>query len=168
MVDHSRSQRHGRMFYSAGFFRVTHATGFIHCFQIAGIFNQADMSGILAFGLGVASVALDARERMAGVHGRVRLMAFDAISRVIARNFVGNMGRTSPTMWGRVLRMRLYPPREGALIEVGWDAGASTFLSVAQRCEVPRPTAAVVTNMEMAIASLICNVDFINKGVLIL
>ena len=51
------------MCYPAGLFRVTRSASLIHRFQIAGVFNEADMSGILIFRLGVAAVALDARER---------------------------------------------------------------------------------------------------------
>jgi hypothetical protein len=40
---------------------MAHSTSLIYCIQIAGVFNEADVSGILLFSFGIASVALAAR-----------------------------------------------------------------------------------------------------------
>jgi hypothetical protein len=96
MVDHSGSQGHGRMSYPAGFFRVTPSASLIHCFQITGVLDQADMSCILIFRPGVASVALDAGNCMASVHTRIRFVACDAIASVLAESCFRYLGRTAP------------------------------------------------------------------------
>ena len=118
MVDHTGSQGHGRMSYPASLFRVTNAASLIHRFQIAGIFDQANMSGVFVFHFRLAAVALNASNCMFWVHGRVRFVAVDAVTRVLARNTIRYGRRTAPPCGVECLRMCLYPPREGALIEV--------------------------------------------------
>ncbi len=71
-------------------------------------------------------------------------------------------------MWGRVVRMRPYPPQEGAVFEVGGMSVLPHFCPLRGDVKPQDPPRAVVTSIEMAIAILICNGDFINKGVLIL
>jgi hypothetical protein len=96
VVDHSRSQGHWRPCHFPRFFGVTSHASLVYCFQIAWIFDQANMSSVFVFLFRVTAVTLGAGNCVFGVHGRGRFVTFDAVARVLAGDTVGNTRRTAP------------------------------------------------------------------------